>query len=348
MEEGNARPDFGSNLYIEALKTFMDFDLFEELDQEGLLTDDSRQKIKQEAASPLLSVFWDINTLLGLAVLALSTGLGILVYKNIDSISHGVILAVIAGISIACFVYCNRKRLPFSPAQVHSPGYLYDSLLLLGTLTMLSFVAYLQFQYEVFGSRYGLATFLPMILLFFIAYSFDNLAILNLAILNLGIWMGVTITPKQLLLASNYDSARLIHTYQLLGLILLLFAFFTQRYRFKPHFKFSYQHYGLHLLFIATLAAYGKDYAHPASWLWLIGIMGLAFLVYLDALQHKSFYFGLLAILYGFIALSCVVCRLILSVPEGAGVFLIFYYFIFAAAGFGLLLKRFSNQIKSS
>jgi hypothetical protein len=327
----------------------MDLDLFEKLHQQGLLTDESHQKIKQEAQTPLQSVFWDINTLLSLSVIALSTGLGILVYKNIDTIGHQVVLALIAGISMACFTYCSRKTPAFSPAQVKSPGHLYDYLVLLGTLTMLSFIAYLQFQYEVFGTRYGLATFLPMVLLFFIAYTFDHLAILNLAILNLGVWMGVTITPKQLLLASNYDSAKLIHTYQILGLILLAFAFFTQYYRFKPHFKFSYQHYGLHLIFIATLAAYGYDYDHPASWLWLIALLGLAFLVYWDALQNKSFYFGLLAILYSFIALSCIACRLLLAVPADSGAFmLIFYYFIFAAVGFGWLLKRFSNQIKTS
>jgi hypothetical protein len=326
----------------------MDLDLFEKLHQQGLLTDESHQKIKQEAQSPLQSVFWDINTLLSLSVIALSTGLGILVYKNIDTIGHQVVLALIAGISIACFSYCGRQTPPFSRAQVKSPGHLYDYLVLLGTLTMLIFIAYLQFQYEVFGTRYGLATFLPMVLLFFIAYTFDHLAILNLAILNLGVWMGVTITPKQLLLASNYDSARLIHTYQVLGLILLALAFFTQYYRFKPHFKFSYQHYGLHVLFIATLAAYAY-YDNPGSSLWLVGILALCFFIYRDALRNKSFYFGLLAILYSFIALSCIACRLLLSVPADSGAFmLIFYYFIFAAVGFGWLLKRFSNQIKTS
>lgn len=324
----------------------MDLDLFEKLHQEGLLTDASHQKIKQEAEKPLQSVFWDLNTLLSLSVIALSTGLGILVYKNIDTIGHQVVLALIAGISMACFTYCSRKRIPFSPSKVESPGHLYDYLLLLGTLTMLTFIAYLQFQYEVFGTRYGLATFLPMVLLFFIAYRFDHLAILNLAILNLGIWMGVTITPKQLLLASNYDSAKLIHTYQVLGLILLVFAFLTQHFRFKPHFKFSYQHYGLHVLFIATLAAFGHYYDHPASWLWLTGILGLAFWVYRDALQNRSFYFGMLSILYGFIALSCIVCKLVLAIP-GAEM-LLFYYFPFAAAGFAWLLKAFSKQVKTS
>lgn len=326
----------------------MDIDLFRKLHQQGLLSDASREKVELEAERPLKSVFWDINTLLSLSVLALSTGLGILVYKNIDTIGHQVVLALIAGISVACFTYCNRQRQPFSRNKVHSPGHLNDYLLLLATLTMLSFIAYLQFKYEVFGTRYGLATFLPMVLLFFIAYTFDHLAILNLAILNLGIWMGVTITPKQLLLASNYDSARLIYTYQILGVILLISAFLTQYYRFKPHFKFSYQHYGLHVLFIATLAAYGYDFDRQVPWIWLIGIMAMAVLVYRDALKNKSFYFGLLAILYSFVAFCCLIWRIIMAIPENSGgIELLFFVFIGITVGFALLLRRFAKQIKT-
>ena len=326
----------------------MDIGLFKRLREEGLLTEASYQKIKQEAERPLRSLFWDINTLLSLSVIALSTGLGILVYKNIDTIGHQVVLVLIAGISIACFSWCSRKLGPFSRNQVHSPGHLYDYLLLLGTLTMLIFMAYLQFQYEVFGTRYGLATFLPMVLLFFLAYRFDNLAILNLAILNLGIWMGVAITPKQLLLASNFAGGRLIYTYQSLGIILLLSAFATQFYRIKPHFKFSYQHYGLHVLFIATLAAYGKDFDQPASWLWLVGIIGLAFLVYRDALQNKSFYFGVLAILYSFMAINCIIFRLFSPASDGSGKLeALLLVYTLSTIGFVWILRRFSKQIKT-
>jgi hypothetical protein len=328
----------------------MNHELFKKLHQEGLVGEESFEKISQEAKFPLRSIFWEINTLLGIGVLALSTGLGILVYKNIDTIGHQAILALIAGISIACFAYCGRKNPPFSSSKVADQGKAYDYILLLGTLTMLTFVAYLQFQYQVFGSRYGLATFVPMVALFFIAYYFDHLAVLNLAILNLGIWMGVSITPKQLLLASNYNSSTIIFTYLGLGLLLLFLAFVTGYYKFKPHFKFSYQHYGLHLSFISLLAAYAQFYDLYTSFLWLLALILLAFLQYREAMQNRSTYFLVLAVLYAYVATSCLVCRLLL-LPKDAdsGVLLLFLlYFPTSATACTILLKRLIQKIKAA
>jgi hypothetical protein len=139
----------------------MDYSLFKKLHQEGLTREQSFERIGQEERYPLVSVYWDINTLLGVGVIALSTGLGILIYKNIDTIGHQVILALIAATSIICFTYCERKKSAYSRFKVASTGHLFDYLLLLGTLTMLTFTAYLQYQYQVFGTQYGLATFLP-------------------------------------------------------------------------------------------------------------------------------------------------------------------------------------------
>jgi hypothetical protein len=45
----------------------------------------------------------------------------------------------------------------------------------------LHFVGYLQFQYAVFGTQYGLAIF-PTAIAFFCAYYFDNKSVLSIAI----------------------------------------------------------------------------------------------------------------------------------------------------------------------
>jgi len=326
----------------------MDFDLFKKLHQEGLISGQSFSRISEGDQHPLVSVHWDINTLLGAGVIALSTGLGILVYKNIDTIGHQAILALIAAISIACFTYCGRKKSAFSQFKTPSPGHVFDYILLLGTLTMLTFTAYLQYQYQVFGTHYGLATFLPMVALFFIAYYFDHLGILNMAIVNLGVWMGVSVTPKALLLASNYNSETIIYIYLVLGLLLLLLAYLTVHFQFKPHFKFSYEHYGVHVSFIAILSAYFYYYGMGISFLWLIGIMLLAFLLYKDAVRHGSFYFSLLALLYAYIAISCLAERLFSLSRDDGTVVLMFYYIPFSAAGFAYLLKKLNQKMKTA
>ncbi|RYE22966.1 MAG: DUF2157 domain-containing protein [Sphingobacteriaceae bacterium] len=236
----------------------------------------------------------------------------------------------------------------FSWFKVASRGHVYDYVLLLGTLTLLTFTAYLQYQYNVFGTSYGLATFLPMVALFFIAYYFDHLGVLNLAIVNLAVWLGVSVTPKQLLIASNYNSETIIYTYLALGLFLLLLAFLTTRYQIKPHFKFSYQHYGVHTSFIALFSAYFYYDQKGIAFLWLIGVILLAFLLYKDALKHKSFYFLLLALLYGYFATSCLI-ELLFSVSDNAGgtFVLMLIYVPFSVGGFIYLLKQLSHKIKA-
>ncbi len=128
----------------------------------------------------------------GLGVLLLTGGLGILVYKHIDTIGHQAVLAFIALVTAGSFFYCYRKRSPFSwSGKSRSP---IPSLIISCSwvcLSLLIFLGYLQYQYDVFGDHYGSATFIPMVILFFAAYYFDHLGALSLAITNLAAWAGI-------------------------------------------------------------------------------------------------------------------------------------------------------------
>jgi hypothetical protein len=257
----------------------VDYALFKQLHAEGTISDSSFEKIEQKHANPLFSVHWEVKTLLYLGILMLTTGLGVMVYKNIDTIGHQAILAFIALICTGCFVYCFKHKKPFSTAKVQAPNSFFDYLLLLGTLSFLIFVGYLQYQYTVFGTNYGMATFIPMLGLFYIAYDFDHMGILNMGITNLGIWMGVSVTPRQLLAYDTFNSQTIIFTYLGFGVILLIAGWLTGRFAFKNHFKFSYQHYGIHACFIALLAGYFFNYENPLSLLWLAGGLPVYYLL---------------------------------------------------------------------
>src|SRR6202000_3143508 len=301
-------------------------DLYKNLHAEGLISDESFEKISQK--QDLFSVHWEIKTLLYLGVLLLTTGLGVLIYQNIDTIGHQFVLMLIGAICIGCFVYCFKFKLPYSTEKVRSPNAAFDYILLLGSISFLTFVGYLQFEYKVFGTNYGLATLIPMLVLFFIAYYFDHLGILNLAIANLAIWMGVTVTPKQLLLHSDFNSETIVYTYLLLGIILLIGAYATQHFNYKKHFKFSYQHYGVHVAFIALLAGYFLHYDSFMAFFWMLGVALLAMFIYKDATKSKSFYFLLLVILYSYIAVGSLAVRFCIAVSDIGAVYFLPLYFI--------------------
>lgn len=323
-------------------------DLYKTLKDNGTISAESFDKLTEKQQIPLFSLHWELKTLLYLGVIMLSSGLGILIYKNIDSIGHQAILAGIAAICGGCFYYCFRQKKPFSKEFLKSPGVLFDYILLLGCLSFLTFTGYLQFQYQVFGTHYGMATFIPMVILFYVAYEFDHLGVLSIAIANLAIWMGVSVTPSQLLSSANFDNKTLIYTYLLLGLILLLAGFFSERFNFKKHFRFSYLHFGIHISFIALLFGYFNDYRSSLSMVWLLVLFVLAYYLYLDAMRHKSFYFMLLVMLYSYAAVSILVVRFV-DGTSGIGVlYLLCLYFILSAWLLIRLILLLNKKIKAS
>ena len=320
--------------------------IFEDFHKKGLISDESLENIRKKNLTALFTIHWELKILLYLSVTILSTGLGILVYKNIDTIGHQAVLAAIGLISIACFTWSYRNKLPFSTKKVESPDSFSDYVLLLGALSFLSFVGYLQFQLEVFGTRYGLATFIPMLFLFFTAYYFDHLGLLFLAIANLAIWMGVSVTPKDLLESRDFNNLTIIYTYLNLGLLLLAMALASRRYLFKKHFSFTYHHFGIHLTFIALISGYFHHTFYPAL-TWFIAITIVAGFIHQRAFKDKSFYFVLLTVLYAYIGLCGLVSRTLNLLNNNAAIYLIILYFIVSGLGLILTLISLNKRMKT-
>ena len=315
----------------------MDEKLSGKLFNEGLISEKTYRQQSASPSQPLFSLHWELKTLLYIGVALLSTGLGILIYKNTDTIGHQAILLFIASISAGSFYWSVRHKKPFSRERVTSSGALFDYVLLLGCLTLLSFLAYLQFQYSFFGTHYGLAVFIPMIILFYVAYEFDHMGILSLAITNLGLWLGLTINPVYLI-EGHLGDYSLLNTYLFLGILLLVAAWLSERYNFKKHFRFSYLHFGLNITFITLLAGYFTAYDKPWSLLWIAGTFGVGYVLYKDAFRHKSFFFLLLIILYLYIAASALVVRCLILAGEVSLMLGLLYFIVSASALIKLLI----------
>lgn len=326
----------------------MSITVFEQLHAEGLISADAYAKIKLNKEKQLLSVHWEIKTLLYLGVFLLSAGLGILVYKNIDTIGHQVILLFIALVCAGSFFYCFKNKLPFSTGKVAAPNSFFDYILLLACCTFISFIAYLQYQYNLFGNRYGLASFFPMVLLFFSAYYFDHLGVLSLAIANLATWLGFTVTPLQILASNDFNSSRIIFTGLALGVLLMFIAWVTISRNIKRHFEFTYANFGTHTVLVSCLAA--MFHFSAVYLVWFLVLLGMIYFFYRKALQEKSFYFILIITLYAYIGTSYVVLNLLEQVGTGdlAPLYLGFLYFIISGIGLVLSLVRTNKKIKAA
>lgn len=311
----------------------MDVKLFENLFQQKLISEAELEKIKVQQQAPI-SVHWDVRTLLYLGIVLLTTGLGIVVYKNIDTIGHDVMIIVIAIACAGCFVYCLKESKGYSNKKIESPNIWYDYVLLLGCLLLLTFIAYIQYQYNVFGNRLGLATFIPMVILFVTAYYFDHLGVLSLAITNMAAWAGISATPLKILEENNFNNDQIIHTGLVLGVGLVAVSFLSKTRNIKKHFAFTYKNFGTHLLFISCLAA--MFYFEDIYLIWSVVLTGISFFFFKNALREHSFYFLVITLLYAYIGLSYAVIELLFLAGDGIGaVYLGLIYFI--ASGIGLI-----------
>src|SRR3712207_4120872 len=108
----------------------MNLSIFERLLTEGLLSESSLEKVRTQVRGQLFSLHYELKTLLYLGVLLLSSGLGILIYKNIDTIGHQVVILLIMLVSAGSFTYCLKRKRPFRWAKVEAPTPFFDYILL--------------------------------------------------------------------------------------------------------------------------------------------------------------------------------------------------------------------------
>jgi hypothetical protein len=323
----------------------MDKILFEQLHASGLISDQALKAICDKEANRQVSVHWDLRILLYLGVLLVSAGLGILLYKHIDTIGHAILLAIAALAAAGCFTYCFLRALPYSAGRVAPPNVWFDYVLLLGCLLLLTFMGYLQFQYQVFGSRWGLATFMPMLLLFALAYYFDHRGVLSLAITNLGAWMGVAIEPMQLM-RTGWSGNNMVVNGLILGCTLHLACWLALRFEVKSHFETVYRNFGAHILFISLLAAMGVFHHYYIVW-FLVLMVFSGYYIY-RSMSAGNFYYLVMAVLYSYAGLSYVVVRFLILLNNMTAVYLIIFYFIGSGLALVKLLMHFNRKLKQN
>ena len=231
--------------YTKLLKTLV---------EHAIIPDEQSDKIAAYEQTKPFSVHWELRTFLYVGITLLGAGLGVVIYQNIDSIGHNVLIGLIVLAFLGCLYYAFKHRKPFTWDEVIETEKLDDFALLGACVMFLTLEGYLQYQYNVFGTRYGLAAFLPAVLFFFLAYRFDHRGVLSMAITAFASWVGVNIAPIKLWQQKNFSTADIAHISILLGVVLILMGGLSEYKNRKKHFSFSYLIFGFNIAFVAALA----------------------------------------------------------------------------------------------
>ncbi|MCC3155692.1 DUF2157 domain-containing protein [Hymenobacter sp. 15J16-1T3B] len=317
----------------------------QELLARALLPPAQAALIRADETRRPFSLHRELRLLLYLGIVLLSGGLGVLIYQHIDRIGHGVIVAAMAGLMLACLGYAARHLPPFTWAEAPRTGFLPDYALLLGCLLFVTLETYLQVQYGVFGSRYGLATVLPAAVFFALAYRFDHRGVLAMGITALAAWVGVTIQPLSAFVTNDFWHSRLSTAAIVLGLGLMATGLLAERYGRKAHFAFTYLSLGSNLLLLAATASLldftpGAGSFPPVVLVPLILAVCAALVWY--ARRAHSYLLLLLGVAYAYVVVTYLLVRLIEftnGFNDGGFVLLLFYVPLSAVGVVWLLLN---------
>jgi len=302
--------------------------------KEGLLSEAKQAEIIQFEKTKPLSLHWELRVLLYIGVLLFISGIGILVYENIDTIGHQFVLAFILIACAAGFYYSIKMRKPYTHSEVKNESPFPDYAILLSCLLLGVFIGYLQGAYDAFGYHYGLATLIPASVYFVCAYIFDHKGVLSLGITGIAAWAGVSVTPKELLMANDFSSLHIIITAIIIGLLYTAAAWYSHHKKIKPHFAFTYNNFAINILFIAILAALFTQHLKILSFILLAGITWYYILL---ALNQSSFLFLFLSVLYSYIGLT----YYLMEITENIGyseVVAMFWMLYFIGSCVGIIL----------
>lgn len=308
--------------------------------EEGIISEEECQQIELYEEQKLFSLHWELRTILYLGVLLFCSGIGILIYLNIDTIGHQAVLVLIGLLSLGSFYYGFKHKQAYSNDLVKNPSPFFDYITLLACLLLGIFIGYIQFQYGTFGHRYGIATLIPAVIFMYCAYIFDHKGLLSLGITGLAGTIGLSIAPMQLLNGYDLSAGPIVFSALILGLLLVLWAKFADQKQIKSHFSFTYHNFGINILFVACLSLL---FNHPFKLLSFLLLLALCVYFITYAIRQQSFWFLLLSVLYGYIGLTYTVFSLLLHDSGDGIVFLGLVYLMASGAGVILFFTKYKK-----
>ena len=134
------------------------------------------------ARRELVSVRWELRLLLYGGVLAVTSGVGLLVKENLDRIGPVAIAVGIGAAAAGCFAWITATAPPFRWGEVPSPNLAFDYILLLGVLLAAADLAYVEVRFSPLGPDWAWHLLLVAVGAGTAAVRFDSRVVFSLAL----------------------------------------------------------------------------------------------------------------------------------------------------------------------
>jgi hypothetical protein len=319
----------------------------QKLFEKNFITAEQFSQIKDYRSLGIFSLNAELKMFLYLSVLLFTSGIGILIYENIDTIGHVAILSLLLIVTVFCFYFCFKNSVGFRKSETTFESPVLEYLVLLANILTCIFIGYLQFQYKPFGTYYGLATLVPTIISFICAYYFDNKSVLTIAITGLAAYVGLSVTPLDIFNNDLYLNQSLSFSAIMLGVLLILWTFYSDKIALKTHFKLIYLTFALHIISIASITNMINEYY--GFWLLFSTVLaGSCYYFYKVSYELKAISLYVFMILYAYIGINIFLFRIFENI-DFQDIWMLFVlaipgYFIGSIILFIKLIKKFNKE----
>jgi hypothetical protein len=317
--------------------------------EKHLLNQNHQESIQNYHNKGVFSLRNELLFLMYLSVLTFTSGVGILIYKNIDTIGHSIILLILFVLIVTGFYFSFKKSKGFSKKDVDFDNPIYNYVVLLSTILSCTFIGYLQFQYKIFGKNFELAFMVAAFIAFGAAYFFNNKSALSIGITALATSIGITLTPQTLLDNDIYWNKTLSYYGIILGVLIVVWAIYSEKIALKKHFDLVLLMFALHLISICCIAGLMEE----EYWFLFVFFAALSgYYFYNKCFEIPSISIYVFLLLYGFILFNMTLFRVFENVNLSDIWMLLIYllpiYFIGSIIVFIKSIKKFNIKTNDS
>lgn len=324
-------------------------EIYNLLASKEFITQEQHNAVEEYEKRGLFSVRNELLFLIYISILLFTTGIGIVIYKNIDTIGHSVLLVLLALITGVCFYFSFKKAKGFSKDEVVFENPLYDYLVLFTTILACTFIGYFQYNLNFHNSNYSIATAISALVAIAMAYYFDNKSALIIGITALASFIGLSLNITAIFENDLYNDSKLTVAGLLFGVLLLAWHYFSEKKDLKVHFSFTILTFALHLLALSCIAETFND----SYWLFFMLILSsVIYFFYKKSIEFKAISWYVFILIYGYFGINFLIFKLLemsdLDLIFGFLTILTPFYIIGFIVLFIKLIKNFNKKTNDS
>jgi len=215
------------------------------LEGEGILAPQQARLFGRVARGELVSLAPALHALLYLGVVALTTGVGLLFRDEIANLGPITIAFAVGLAAAGCLTWVARKSPAFTAAEVPSPHFAFDYVLVLGAVLAAADLAFVEARFSPLGQRWAFHLLVVCIFYATLAFRFDSRTLFGLALTSFAAWRGVSVASSGSSLLGFFDETVVVRLNALAcGLLFVFLGRGLVQMRVKVHFEPTAVHLG--------------------------------------------------------------------------------------------------------